>query len=62
MTDQVVFRAAECKVRLASGVTYPSADAYYQDRDAVRTLEAKAKGKSPRQTDPMGYWYGGQSN
>lgn len=52
----------EAKARLASGETYPSADAYYQDKDDVRDLEAKRRGKSPRQTDPMGYWYGHQSN
>jgi hypothetical protein len=55
-------RLIEAKARLASGECYPSADAYYQDKDDVRRLEAQKIGKSPRQTDPAGYWYGGQSN
>lgn len=50
------------KARLASGVIYPSADSYYYDRDLERELEAKARGMSARKADPMGWWYGRQSN
>ena len=52
----------EAVARLASGVCYPSADAYYNDKDTVRELRAKAQGKFGYQTDPMGYWFGRQSN
>ena len=52
----------EAKARLASGVCYPSADAYYNDKDTVRELSAKAIGKHGYQTDPMGFWFGRQSN
>jgi hypothetical protein len=62
LTEAQKNRLEALKTRMASGVMYPSADAYYADKDAVRTLEAQAQGKSRRQTDPMGFWYGGQSN
>lgn len=52
----------EAKARLASGVIYPSADAYYADKDTVRKLEAKELGMTPGQYDPVGHWYGRQSN
>lgn len=62
LTQAEIKFLAECKARLASGKLYPSADAYYADKDDVRALEAKARGMKPYQTDPMGYWYGRQSN
>ena len=62
LTEAQVKRLSEAKAALASGVCYPSRDAYQQDVDDVRRLEACLVGKSPRETVPAGYWYGGQSN
>ncbi len=67
LTQAQTKHLAECKARLERVRTdpdyrYPSADAYYADKDDVRRLEAKIAGKTASQHDPMGYWYGGQSN
>jgi hypothetical protein len=51
---------AEANERL-NGV-YPSADAYYADKDLVRTLTAQLASKNQTETDPMGFWFGRQSN
>ena len=47
--------------RLAQG-GYPSADAYYADKDDLRRLRAKKLGKREHEIDPMGFWFGRQSN
>lgn len=62
LTPAQVKRLTEAKARLASGVMYAHPDLYYGDKDLVRELEAKTKGKTARQHDPMGYWHGMQSN
>lgn len=41
---------------------YCSPDAYYDDKDRLRQYEAALVGKTARKYDPMGYWYGMQSN
>jgi hypothetical protein len=53
-------RIAETQIRLAEG-DYPSADAYYQDKDYVRELSAGLVDKKPWEHDPMGFWFGRQS-
>jgi len=52
---------ADAKDRLQT-VCYPSADAYYADKDLVRRLEAERAGKNQTETDPIGFWFGSQSN
>jgi phage baseplate assembly protein W len=59
--DEARVRLAEVTARLAKG-GYPAADAYYADKDRARRLSAHLQGKSPREIDPAGYWYGMQSN
>jgi hypothetical protein len=49
------------RARLAAG-NYPSPDAYYQDKDLARELAAKAAGMTPDKYDPVGFWFGMQSN
>ena len=47
--------------RLAEG-GYPSADAYYSDKDWARELSAGLRNLKPWQYDPMGWHFGMQSN
>ena len=62
LTEAEVKYLAECKARLASGERFASADDYHNCKDDIRSLEAKARGKTASQHDPVGYWYGRQSN
>ncbi len=62
LTDRETTLLETCKARLASGVIYPSADSYYWDKEMVQELEAKQRGMTFRQANPMGFWYGRQSN
>jgi hypothetical protein len=52
---------AEIATRLKAG-GYPSADAYYWDKDEYWRLKAGLVGKSEREVNPMGFWFGRQSN
>lgn len=52
---------AMLETRLAQG-GYPSADAYYSDKDDLRRLRAKKLGKTEIEVDPMGFWFGMPSN
>ena len=61
MTPEQHAQLVQAKARLASGVIYPSADVYHADKAMVRELEAISRGKSPRETDPVGFWCGWQS-
>lgn len=62
MTQSETKALQDAKARLASEQPYPNADAYYRDVDLVRELEAKAKGKTAREHDPVGFWHGRPSN
>ena len=44
------------------GKCYSSADAYYAAKDHIRALSAALVGKKAWEHDPMGYWFGMQSN
>ena len=41
---------------------YSHPDDYYGDRDTLRRLQAKLAGKHEHEVDPMGFWFGRQSN
>lgn len=57
---QIEARVAELKTNLAKG-GYPSADAYYGDKDCLRDLQAALIGTTAMRLDPMGFWFGSQS-
>lgn len=50
------------RARLDSGERFASADDYYGCRDALRETEAKLRGVSSIAADPVGFWFGCQSN
>lgn len=41
---------------------HSSADAYYDRKDALRQFRAKMANTTESKIDPMGFWYGRQSN
>jgi hypothetical protein len=48
--------------RIHNGPIYDSPDSYYADKDRLRALSAGLVGKRPGEYDPMGHWFGMQSN
>lgn len=52
----------ELHARLNSDERFASADDYYGCRDALRETEAKLRNTSTISMDPMGFWFGRQSN
>jgi hypothetical protein len=60
--DHVIRRAY---VRICSRIKqggYASADDYHADKDDARRLLAKLHSTSECKIDPMGFWFGRQSN
>jgi len=55
-------KIAEMEEELRTGLTGRSADAYYQLKDSIREFRAGLVGKKPWEYDPMGHWFGMQSN
>lgn len=60
MQTEAKRKISEIRERLEVG-GYPSADAYYADKDELRRLTAELAGKRQTETDPMGFWFGMQS-